>query len=56
MEAAYMGSAKASIRSTSAPRSTMLSTGDIILIISGAKTNIMAPATVISTMPMAVER
>ena len=51
MAAANIGSAKASMRSTWAPRSRMDSTGVMSDISSGAKTYISTPMSVMTAMP-----
>ena len=52
IEAANMGSAKASIRRHCAPNCLISSTGVINAIISGAKTNITIPISAITAMPL----
>ena len=54
MEAAYIASAKASMRSTSAPSDTMAGSGDRSEIIHGAAMNMAAPETVITATPKSV--
>ena len=51
MAAANIGSAQASMRSTSVPRAITSSTGDMMPISSGAKTHIRIPIRVITAMP-----
>ena len=51
MVAANMGSAKASMRRTAAPWLMISSTGVMMPISSGAKTNMSTPMTVITAMP-----
>ena len=53
MAAANSGSANASMRSTSAPRPTTCSTGDMMPIITSAPAYSSTPITPITTMPVA---
>ena len=54
MEAAYIGSANASIRSTEVPNCRIASSGDNMEIIQGARRYMQAPLTAITSIPKQV--